>query len=92
MKISRKELKKMIKEEIQSLNEVDLESVRLPSNVQRFTDRLINQIQRVRLTRIKMYSLVARIVSSLNLDLQKLNQMMMLIKKDMRKSNKDSEK
>ena len=91
MKISKKELKKMIKEEIQSLNEMDLEAVRLPSNVQRFTDKLIQQIQRVRLTRIKMYALVARVVSSLNLDLQKLNQMMMIIKKDMRKGNKDSE-
>ena len=91
MKINKSELKKMIQEEIQSLNEMDLDAVRLPSNVQRFTDKLIQQIQRVRLTRIKMYALVARVVSSLNLDLQKLNQMMMIIKKDMRKGNKDSE-
>jgi len=91
MKITKSELKKMINEEIKSLNEMDLEAVRLPSNVQRFTDKLIQQIQRVRLTRIKMYSLVARIVSALNLDLQKLTQMMMLIKKDMRKSSKDKD-
>ena len=91
MKITKSKLKKMIKEEIQSLNEMDLEAVRLPSNVQRFTDKLIQQIQRVRLTKIKMYSLVARIISSLNLDLQKLNQMMMIIKKDMRRGDKDSE-
>ena len=89
MKINKSELKKMIQEEIQSLNEMDLDAVRLPSNVQRFTDKLIQQIQRVRLTRIKMYSLVARIVSALDIDVQKLTQMMMLIKKDIRKSDSD---
>ena len=56
MKITKSKLKEMIREEIQSLNEMDLEAVRLPSNVQRFTDKLIQQIQRVRLTRIKMYN------------------------------------
>ena len=91
MKINKSELKKMIREEVESLNEMDLDAVRLPSNVQRFTDKLIQQIQRVRLTRIKMYSLVARIVSALDIDVQKLTQMMMLIKKDMKKSGKGSE-
>ena len=91
MKMSRKELKKLVKEEVQKLYETDLESIKLPSNIQKFTDRLVGQIQRFRLTKIKMYSLVARIGASLNLDLQKLNQMMMLIKKDMRKGDKDSE-
>tara|TARA_R100000995_G_C3452726_1_gene108999 strand:- start:107 stop:382 length:276 start_codon:yes stop_codon:yes gene_type:complete len=91
MKLTKTHLKKIIQEEIQSLNEMDLDAVRLPSNVQRFTDKLIQQIQRVRLTRIKMYSLVARIVSALDIDVQKLTQMMMLIKKDMKKSGKGSE-
>jgi|TARA_R100000084_G_scaffold90454_1_gene44447 hypothetical protein len=91
MKINKSELKKMIQEEIQSLNEMDLDAVRLPSNVQRFTDKLIQQIQRVRLTRIKMYSLVARIVSALDIDVQKLTQMMMLIKKDMKKGSKSND-
>ena len=89
MKISKSELKKMIKEEIQSLNEVDLEDVRLPSNVQRFTDKLIAQIQRVRLTKIRQYSLVARIVNALGIDVSKLTQMMMLIKRDIKKGEKD---
>ena len=91
MKINKSKLKKMIQEEIQSLNEMDLDAVRLPSNVQRFTDKLIQQIQRVRLTRIKMYSLVARIVSALDIDVQKLTQMMMLIKKDMKKGSKSND-
>jgi len=91
MKINKSELKKMIREEVESLNEMDLDAVRLPSNVQRFTDKLIQQIQRVRLTRIKMYSLVARIVSALDIDVQKLTQMMMLIKKDMKKGSKGND-
>ena len=91
MKLTKTHLKKIIQEEIQSLNEMDLDAVRLPSNVQRFTDKLIQQIQRVRLTRIKMYSLVARIVSALDIDVQKLTQMMMLIKKDMKKGSKSND-
>ena len=91
MKITKSELKKLVKEEIVKLHEADLDSIKLPANVQRFTDKLIQQIQRVRLTRIKMYSLVARIVSALDIDVQKLTQMMMLIKKDMKKGSKGND-
>ena len=84
MKISRKELKKMIKEEIQSLNEMDLDKIKLPSNVQRFTDRLISQIQRVNLTRPRQYALVGRIIAAVGIDINKLTQMMSVIKRDLR--------
>ena len=83
MKITKSELKKMIKEEIQSLNEVDLEDVRLPSNVQRFTDKLIQQIKRVNLTKTKQYALVGRIIAALNIDVSKLGSLMSIIKKDL---------
>ena len=87
MKLTKSKLKKMIKEEITSLHEVDLEAVRLPSNVQRFTDKLIAQIQRVRLTKIRQYALVGRIVAALGIDISKLTQMMMLIKRDMNRKD-----
>ena len=85
MKITKSELKKLVKEEIQRLNEVDLDAIKLPSNVQRFTDKLIAQIQRVRLTKIRQYALVGRIVAALGIDISKLTQMMMLIKRDMKR-------
>ena len=85
MKITKSKLKKLVKEEIQRLHEMDLDAIKLPSNVQRFTDKLIGQIQRVRLTKMKQYALVGRIVAALGVDVTKLSQLMTIIKKDMRK-------
>ena len=85
MKISKKRLKEIIKEEIKYLNEFNLDSVRLPSQVNRFVDRLIRQIQRVNLTRAKQYAIVARIVDALGIEVNRLSQVMNIIKRDMRK-------
>ena len=84
MKITKSELKKMIKEEIQSLNEMDLDKIKLPSNIERFSDRLIKQIQRVNLTRPRQYALVGRIIAAVGIDINKLTQMMSVIKRDLR--------
>ena len=84
MKITKSKLKEMIREEIQSLNEMDLDKIKLPANVQRFTDRLIQQIQRVNLTRPRQYALVGRIIAAVGIDINKLTQMMGVIKRDMR--------
>ena len=89
MKITKSKLKEMIREEIQSLNEMDLDKIKLPANVQRFTDRLIQQIQRVNLTRPRQYALVGRIIAAVGIDINKLTNMMSIIKRDLR--NKDSE-
>ena len=87
MKLTKSTLKKMIREEIrsQSLNEMDLDAIKLPSNVRRFTDKLIQQIQRVNLTRRSQYALVGRIIAALGIDVTKLSTMMAIIKKDLRK-------
>ena len=85
MRLTKKRLQEMIKEEIKSLNELDLDAVKLPSNIERFTGKLINQIKRVNLTRVKQYAIVARIVEALGLNVSKLSQVMQIIKKDMKK-------
>ena len=36
MKITKSELKKLVKEEIQRLNEVDLDAIKLPSNYKKY--------------------------------------------------------
>jgi len=84
MKISKSELKKLVKEEIQKLHEADLDSIKLPSNIQRFTDKLVSQIKRVNLTKPRKYALVGRIVAALGIDATKLSTMMNLIRKDMK--------
>ena len=85
MKLTKNKLREIINEEVKSLNELDLDSVRLPSNIERFNRKLIDQIKRVNLTRVKQYAIVARIVEALGLNVSKLSQVMQIIKKDMKK-------
>ena len=84
MKITKSELKKLVKEEIQRLNEVDLDAIKLPANVQRFTDKLIAQIKRVNLTKPRQYALVGRIIAAVGVDVTKLSAMMSIIKRDLK--------
>ena len=72
----------MIKEE--NLNEMDLDKIKLPSNIERFTDKLINQIKRVNLTKPRQYALVGRIIAAVGIDITKLSAMMSIIKRDMK--------
>ena len=58
---------------------------RLLANVQRFTDKLVGQIQRVNLTKPRKYALVGRIIAAVGLDVSKLSAMMSIIKRDMKK-------
>ena len=77
-------IKKQQNEGKKSLNEMDLDKIKLPSNIERFSDRLIKQIQRVNLTRPRQYALVGRIIAAVGIDINKLTQMMSVIKRDLR--------
>ena len=83
MKLTKLKLKEIIEEEM--LNELDLDDVKLPSTVQKFTDKLIQQIKRVNLTKTKQYALVGRIIAALNIDVSKLGSLMSIIKKDLKR-------
>ena len=83
MKISKARLKKIIREEI--LIERDVTDTKLPSQVERFTNKLIDQIKRINLNRPRKYALVGRIIIALGIDVGKLGSMMALIKRDLKK-------
>ena len=83
MKISEKRLREIIKEEI--LSERDVTDTKLPSQVERFTNKLIDQIKRIKLNRPRKYAIVGRIIIALGLEVNRLSQMMSVIKRDMRK-------
>ena len=83
MKLTKKRLKQIIKEEI--VNEINLDSVRLPSNVERFTNKLIQQIQKVNMTKPRQYALVGRIVDALGINVSRLQQVMSIVRRDMKK-------
>ena len=86
MKLTKSRLRQIIKEEIQSLNELDLDSVRLPSNVERFTNKLIAQIKRVNLTKPRQYAIVARIIDALGIEVNRLTRVMQVVRKDMKRN------
>ena len=71
--------------ELQSINEIDLDDVKLPGNIERFINKLIDQIKKVNLTKPRQYAIVGRIVMAMGLDVNKLSQMMSIIRKDMKK-------
>jgi len=89
MKLTKTRLKEIIREEIESLNEFNLDAVRLPSQVNRFINRLIDQIKRVNLTRPRQYAIVARIVDALGIEVNRLTQVMNIVKRDMKKPSKE---
>lgn len=87
MKLTKKVLEKMVVEELdnlQSLNELDLDDVKLPGAIERFINKLIEQIKRVNLTKPRQYAIVGRIVMAMGLNVNKLSQMMSIIRKDMK--------
>ena len=86
MKLTKSRLRQIIKEEIQSLNEMDLDSVRLPSNVKRFTNKLIAQIKRTNLTKPRQYAIVARIIDALGIEVNRLTRVMQVVRKDMKRN------
>tara|TARA_Y100000004_G_scaffold140187_1_gene159270 strand:- start:768 stop:1025 length:258 start_codon:yes stop_codon:yes gene_type:complete len=85
MNISKKRLKEIIREEIYNLEERDITDTKLPSQVERFTNKLIEQIKRINLNRPRKYAIVGRIIIALGLEVNRLSSMMNMIKKDMKK-------
>ena len=85
MNVSKKRLREIIREEIQTLNERDVTDIKLPSQVERFTNKLIEQIKRINLNRPRKYALVGRIIIALGIEIGRLSSMMSMIKKDMKK-------
>ena len=82
MNISKKRLREFIREEI--LSERDMTDIKLPSQVERFTNKLIDQIKRINLNRPRKYALVGRIVLALGIEISRLSSMMTLIKKSIK--------
>ena len=82
MKMSEKRIREIIREEI--LSERDVTDIKLPSQVERFTNKLIDQIKRINLNRPRKYALVGRIVLALGIEISRLSSMMTLIKKSIK--------
>ena len=72
MKLTKSKLKKIIREEIENLNEVDFEKIKLPSVVNRFLDKFVNAMKGANLNRIKRAAILWKVIDAAGMSPQQL--------------------
>ena len=83
MKITKNELKEIIKEEIelfQSNEAIDYDKVKIPSNTKKLMDRFTNALKDATLSRKKQIAVLVAVIKSLNISEKELIQYMQKIK------------
>ena len=72
MKLKKSELKKIIKEEIQKLEEVDFEKIKLPSVVNRFLNKFVQSMKDTKLNRMKRSAILYKVIDAAGMNPQQL--------------------
>ena len=72
MKLTKSKLKEIIKEEIENLNEVDFEKIKLPSVVNRFLDKFVNAMKGANLNRMKRAAILYKVIDAAGMTPQQL--------------------
>ena len=85
MKLTKSKLKKIIREEIETLNEVDFEKIKLPSVVNRFLDKFVNAMKGANLNRMKRSAILYKVIDASGMTPQQLMSDIQKIKQAMRK-------
>ena len=85
MKLTKSKLKEIIREEIQNLNEVDFEKIKLPSVVNRFLDKFVNAMKGANLNRMKRSAILYKVIDASGMTPQQLMSDIQKIKQAMRK-------
>jgi len=85
MKLTKSKLKEIIREEIQNLNEVDFEKIKLPSVVDRFLDKFVNAMKGANLNRMKRSAILYKVIDASGMTPQQLMSDIQKIKQAMRK-------
>ena len=83
MKLTKKRLKEIIREEIQNLNEVNFEKVQLPSNVKRFLNKFVDSMKSANLNRIKRSAILYKVIDAAGISPQQLMADISKIKKEL---------
>ena len=85
MKLKKSELKKIIKEEIQKLEEVDFEKIKLPSVVNRFLNKFVQSMKDANLNRMKRVAILYKVIEASGMSPQQLMVDIQKIKKGLKK-------
>ena len=72
MKLTKSKLKKIIKEEIENLNEVDFGKIKLPSQVNRFLGKFVDSMKGANLNRMKRAAILYKVIDAAGMTPQQL--------------------
>ena len=84
MKLTKNKLREMIKEEIQNLNEVDFDKVKLPSTVERFLNKFVGSMKSANLNRLKRSAILYKVIEAAGMSPQQLMADIQKIKKSIK--------
>ena len=84
MKLTKNKLKEIIKEEIQNLNEVDFDKVKLPSTVERFLNKFVGSMKSANLNRLKRSAILYKVIEASGMSIQQLMADIQRIKKELK--------
>ena len=84
MKLKKSELKKIIKEEIQKLEEVDFEKIKLPSVVNRFLNKFVQSMKDANLNRMKRVAILYKVINASGMSVQQLMADIQKIKRELK--------
>ena len=84
MKLKKSELKKIIKEEIQKLEEVDFEKIKLPSVVNRFLNKFVQSMKDANLNRMKRVAILYKVINASGMSVQQLMSDIQKIKRELK--------
>ena len=84
MKLTKTKLKAIVKEELQNLNEVDFDKVKLPSNIERFLNRFVDSMKSANLNRLKRSAILYKVIDAAGMSPQQLMADIAKIKKELK--------
>ena len=82
MKLTKKRLKEIIKEEI--MNEVNFEKIKLPSQVNRFLGKFVQAMKDSNLNRLKRSAILYKVIEASGMSIQQLMADIQRIKKELK--------
>ena len=72
MKMKKSKLKEIIREELDSMNEVDYEKVVLPAQVKRFMGKFVDSMKDANLSRLKRAAILYKVINASGISVQQL--------------------
>ena len=84
MKMKKSKLKEIIREELDSMNEVDYEKVVLPAQVKRWMGKFVDSMKDANLNRLKRSAILYKVIDASGISVQQLMADIQKIKKQLK--------